>query len=104
MDWQLKAILVTITYLIVSTFWLPVQFVVGFITYILIKMRKKISAVRWVSFYTIIAVLFILFYVLIPSIKGVFDQRYLLSHIIVPTLTIAIQIFIYKYFSRRLLP
>ena len=100
MDWQLKAILVFITYLIVSMFWLPSQFVVGFITYILIKKKKKISAVRWVSFYTIITVFYVLFYALIPS----FDQKYLPSHVIVPILTISIQIFIYKYFSKRLLP
>ena len=96
MDWQLKALLSFFLWIAVMVFWVPAQFVVGLNTFRLLKKGNTNSAFKWVSLYTVIAILFMIFEIIMYS-------KLLPSHVIIPILTIALQIFIYKYFSRKFL-
>ena len=96
MDWQLKALLSFFLWIAVMVFWVPAQFVVGLNTFRLLKKGNTNSAFKWVSLYTVIATLFMIFEIIMYS-------KLLPYHVIIPILTVALQIFIYKYFSRKFL-
>ena len=96
MVWQLKALLTFFLWIAVMVFWVPVQFVVGLNIFRLLKKGNTNRAFKWVSLYTAIAILFMIFEIIMYS-------KLLPSHVIIPILTIALQIFIYKYFSRKFL-
>ena len=82
-------------------FWVPAQFVVGLNTFRLLKNGNTNSAFKWVALYTTLAILYMIFEIIMSDN---YKAQRLLSNIIIPILTIAFQIFIYKYFSRRFLP
>ncbi len=48
-------------------FWVPVQFVVGLNMFRLLKKGNKNSAFKWVSLYTAIAALFMIFEIIMYS-------------------------------------
>ena len=100
MDWQLKALLSLFLGAAVMVLWVPAQFVVGLNTFRLLKKGNTNSAFKWVSFYTVIAVLFMIFLI---TMDINYNSKPSPSNIIIPILTIALQIFIYKYFSRKFL-
>ena len=100
MDWQLKALLSLFLGAAVMVLWVPAQFVVGLNTFRLLKKRNTNSAFKWVSFYTVIAILFMIFLI---TMDINYNSKPSPSNIIIPILTIALQIFIYKYFSRKFL-
>ena len=82
-------------------FWVPAQFIVGMNTFRLLKKGNTNGSFKWVSLYTSIAILYMIFEIIMSDN---YKAQLLPSNIIIPILTIAFQIFIYKYFSRRFLP
>ena len=101
MDWQLKALLSLFLEDAVMVLWVPAQFVVGLNTFRLLKKGNTNSAFKWVALYTTLAILYMIFEIIMSDN---YKAQLLWSNIIIPILTIAFQIFIYKYFSRRFLP
>ena len=101
MDWQFKIIVSFFLWMAVQMFWVPAQFVVGLNTFRLLKIRNTNSAFKWVTLYTTLAILYMIFEIIMSDN---YKAQLLTSNIIIPILTITFQIFIYKYFSRRFLP
>ena len=101
MDWQLKALLSLFLEDAVMVLWVPAQFVVRLNTFRLLKKGNTNSAFKWVALYTTLAILYMIFEIIMSDN---YKAQLLWSNIIIPILTIAFQIFIYKYFSRRFLP
>ena len=82
-------------------FWVPTQFVVGLNTLRLLKKGNTKSAFKWVALYITLAILYMMLEIIMSDN---YEAQLLPSNIIIPIITIAFQIFIYKYFSRRFLP
>ena len=101
MDWQFKIIVSFFLWMAVQMFWVPAQFVVGLNTFRLLKNGNTNSAFKWVALYTTLAILYMIFEIIMSDN---YKAQLLPANIIIPILTIAFQIFIYKYFSRRFLP
>ena len=98
MDLQFKILLSLFLWGAVKAFWVPAQFVVGLNTFRLLKKGNTNCAFMWISFYTVIAILFMIFLI---NMDINYNSKPSPSNTIIPILTAALQILIYKYFSRK---
>ena len=98
MDLQFKILLSLFLWGAVKAFWVPAQFVVGLNTFRLLKKGNTNSAFKWVALYTTLAILYMIFEIIMSDN---YKAQLLPSNTIIPILTAALQIFIYKYFSRK---